>query len=73
MADVDPLFLRQIFDISERKQESHVRHERQPAEPRATMKILEWVGLAHDRMPRRFLSRLNRNPSDSTIVTDTVD
>jgi len=47
MADVDPAFVQQVLDVSERKGKANVHHDRQADDLRAAVKVLEGVAFCH--------------------------
>jgi hypothetical protein len=47
MADVDPALVQQIFDISQRKQEANVHHDRQADDLAARLEVFERVRFRH--------------------------
>ncbi|WP_236553195.1 hypothetical protein [Roseovarius indicus] len=54
MADLDPAFMQQVFNVPERKWEPHVEHHRQADDLLARFELFERVAFCHaGRVGRR--------------------
>jgi len=69
VADVDPAFVQKVLDVPERKWKSNVEYHSQADDHGAAVEVLEWVAFCHQLRLRNLPARLNRNPSDRTVMS----
>jgi hypothetical protein len=67
VADIDAMFVRQIFNVSERKREPEVDHYRQANDLRTAVKVLKGAAFQHEKTLRKRPARLNPICSDKAL------
>ncbi|WP_328823205.1 hypothetical protein [Sulfitobacter sediminilitoris] len=70
MADVDPAFVQQIFDVPKRKRKTNIQHYRQADDLGAGFEVFERGWLGHSQTLRNRPARLNTSSSDSAFLAN---
>lgn len=66
VADVDPTFVQQVFDIPKRQREADIHHHGKTDNLARRLEVLEWARSGHWKTLQRPLPRLKPGLSDKT-------
>ena len=69
MADIDAALVQKVLDVSKRKRETDVHHDRQADDLGACLEVTKWTAFGHDRTVGKRPARLNQISSDRARQT----